>query len=93
MTPGFDNHGNHPTLCTACGVPASGAIEAPASRWTGLPTLVGDALGRAFRTLLTWQERAAQRRRLGTLDERELRDMGISPSDAMMEANKPFWRE
>lgn len=36
--------------------------------------------------------RARTRRHLATLDTRLLRDIGVSPSEAAEEANKPFWR-
>jgi uncharacterized protein YjiS (DUF1127 family) len=38
-----------------------------------------------------WQ-RARTRRLLATMNARELRDFGVTPSDAETEANKPFWR-
>jgi uncharacterized protein YjiS (DUF1127 family) len=53
---------------------------------------------------LTWTEvrplawlrvaftRIRQRRVLATLDDRMLRDIGISRFDALEEANKPCWR-
>lgn len=41
--------------------------------------------------LATWRERARQRRELGNLDYRTMRDLGISPTDVQFEANKPFW--
>jgi len=54
-------------------------------------------LSRAFRALLgtfeTWQERTDQRRHLLELDERLLRDIGLSRYDALREAAKPFWRK
>jgi uncharacterized protein YjiS (DUF1127 family) len=37
-------------------------------------------------------ERARTRRLLSRLQARELRDFGVSPSDAQMEATKPLWR-
>ncbi len=43
-------------------------------------------------TLLTWQRRADERRRLATLDPRLLSDMGISEAAAAQEAAIPFWR-
>lgn len=43
-------------------------------------------------TLLVWQERDRQRRHLATLDDRLLRDIGISRADAAREAAVPFWR-
>ncbi len=42
--------------------------------------------------LLVWQERGQQRRHLAALDDRLLRDMGISRADAAREAAIPFWR-
>jgi uncharacterized protein YjiS (DUF1127 family) len=39
----------------------------------------------------TWRERAAQRRALARLDDRLLRDMGLSRSDVEEEVAKPFW--
>ena len=41
----------------------------------------------------TWRRRARDRRELATLDERGIRDLGLSPSSIQFEANKPFWRE
>ncbi len=43
-------------------------------------------------TLLVWQERDQQRRRLAALDDRLLSDMGIFRADAAREAAIPFWR-
>jgi uncharacterized protein YjiS (DUF1127 family) len=46
--------------------------------------------------LAAWIRAAAdrwrQRRALAEIDDRMLRDMGISRSQAMAEAAKPFWR-
>ncbi len=39
-----------------------------------------------------WRERARTRRRLLTLDDRLLRDIGISRAEAWQEASKPFWK-
>lgn len=47
---------------------------------------------RAFETLLVWQERAVERRRLFDLDQRMLRDIGLTRAEAEREAAKPFWR-
>ena len=38
-----------------------------------------------------WQERSEQRYALGELNERMLKDIGISRVDAYKEAQKPFW--
>ncbi len=39
-----------------------------------------------------WIERRRQRRALAHLDDRFLRDVGISRSEAVREIAKPFWR-
>lgn len=48
---------------------------------------------RVIETLLLWQTRAMQRRRLQELDDRLLRDVGLSRADVEHEAAKPFWRK
>jgi uncharacterized protein YjiS (DUF1127 family) len=47
---------------------------------------------RIFSLLLAWQERAEQRRTLRQLDDRMLRDIGLSRADVAREADKPVWR-
>jgi uncharacterized protein YjiS (DUF1127 family) len=42
--------------------------------------------------LLTWHERAQQRRHLQTLSEHMLRDIGLTRADVLVETSKPFWR-
>lgn len=37
-------------------------------------------------------QRIEQRRALRELDERLLADVGLTPEQAMKEANRPFWR-
>lgn len=49
-------------------------------------------LTRLLRYVLTGIQRHRQRRALGQLDERLLRDIGITPRQARQEADKPFWR-
>jgi uncharacterized protein YjiS (DUF1127 family) len=44
------------------------------------------------RLIAIWIERTRQRRSLSVLDERLLRDIGVTPSDARRECAKPFWR-
>jgi uncharacterized protein YjiS (DUF1127 family) len=39
-----------------------------------------------------YAERRQQRRALSRLDHRLLDDIGLTPSDAMREADKPFWK-
>jgi uncharacterized protein YjiS (DUF1127 family) len=48
--------------------------------------------GGAVRWVYAAVARWKQRRLLEELDERMLRDIGISRSEALAEANKPWWR-
>lgn len=41
---------------------------------------------------VVWMERWEHRQRLRELDERILRDVGLSRADIYREARKPFWR-
>ena len=43
-------------------------------------------------TLLEWRRLARQRRALASLDDRALKDIGLSRSDIFVETVKPFWR-
>jgi uncharacterized protein YjiS (DUF1127 family) len=43
-------------------------------------------------TLHVWGERWRQRRELSHWTDRELHDVGLSWSDVVREAGKPFWR-
>jgi uncharacterized protein YjiS (DUF1127 family) len=56
------------------------------------PRLPGLSVARAADVLLTWVERARQRRRLGQLSNHMLKDIGLSRADVEIEAAKPFWR-
>lgn len=42
--------------------------------------------------MLTWYMRRQQRFDLAALDERGLRDVGLSRADVAREVDKPFWR-
>ena len=42
--------------------------------------------------LVTWQKRSQDRFELATLDDRTLKDLGISRSARDWEVAKPFWR-
>jgi uncharacterized protein YjiS (DUF1127 family) len=55
-------------------------------------TMPPDAAGRLVDWLLEALERRRERRMLLELDERMLRDIGISRADALREAGKPFWQ-
>ncbi len=42
--------------------------------------------------LYIWQARIDGRRELAHLDERMLKDAGMSRADVLLESSKPFWR-
>ncbi len=51
------------------------------------------ATGHAIlRTLAAWRDRSRQRRVLAELDERMLRDIGVTRADIAWEVNKSFWQ-
>ena len=56
----------------------------PGPRRPGQPSLV--------RSILQAWQRARTRRLLVQMTAHELRDIGVTPTDAETEANKPFWR-
>ena len=43
-------------------------------------------------TVHTWRERLRNRQELAQWSERDLHDVGLSRSDIIQEAEKPFWR-
>jgi uncharacterized protein YjiS (DUF1127 family) len=43
-------------------------------------------------TFRTWRQRYRTRRELAQLSDRDLHDVGLSWSDIVHEAEKPFWR-
>jgi uncharacterized protein YjiS (DUF1127 family) len=72
------------------GNPNAGAVR----RWLAIERIS------EWRTLLPniallacWGERARMRRQLAELDDRQLRDIGVSPTDIAREILKPFWSE
>jgi uncharacterized protein YjiS (DUF1127 family) len=50
------------------------------------------AFGRVIVMQLRWADRVRNRRMLAELDERMLRDIGLSCFDVQRETDKPFWR-
>ncbi len=79
------------TLCNSCPAPFTATPELKLPRFR---------LGRAIRgwvlrtvdILFEWSERARTRRHLMELDDRLLKDIGLTRADAMLEASKPFWK-
>ena len=65
----------------------------PASGMSGIvrPT-PRSLLSRLAALLRVYQERALQRRELRMLDERSLKDIGLSRAEVAYECSKPFWR-
>lgn len=49
-------------------------------------------LTRLIDTVSGYQKRHCSRQRLLMLDERLLKDIGLSRADAQREGNKPFWK-
>jgi uncharacterized protein YjiS (DUF1127 family) len=43
-------------------------------------------------TLRLWRKRQRERRELARWSDRDLHDVGLSWSDVVREAEKPFWR-
>src|SRR5438270_6310367 len=54
---------------------------------------LGDAWDHVVATLREWRRRTRERAELGALDDRVLKDIGLTRADAEFLSNKPFWRE
>ena len=73
---------------------ATVAIENEVSRYTTEPMArASQTMAAVMQTLRTWTKRASTRRELSQLSYQMLEDIGVEPSEAMHEANKPFWRD
>jgi uncharacterized protein YjiS (DUF1127 family) len=53
----------------------------------------GNLAGRVLATFREWRRRARDRAELASLDNRMLRDIGLTRADAEFLSNKSFWRE
>ena len=69
-----------------------GRVPRSAPRERGAPGGTRLPLRRALDTIRLWQERVRGRKQLLQLDDRVLRDIGITRLQAEAEAHKPFWR-
>jgi uncharacterized protein YjiS (DUF1127 family) len=74
------------TRCTTQ-VPQQKVRRAAVRRW------LKASLSRISVMLHEWHRRRRDRAELGTLDERILRDIGVSRTEVLHEINKPFWRK
>jgi uncharacterized protein YjiS (DUF1127 family) len=58
----------------------------------GVTMIIIEMFRRILQRLRELQQRQRSRRELATLDRYALKDIGVSRTDALLEANKPFWR-
>ena len=93
-----DDHSDFGTLLSTA-VALTSPVQAMLSRpfYGGVPQLTVRLHGRrrikrAVDAVLTWDERARERRHLMELSDHMLRDIGISRAEAFGEAEKPLWR-
>jgi len=63
------------------------------TQWQPSPHRLRGFLSRVSVVLREWHRRKKGRLELARLDERMLRDIGLTRVDADCEINKPFWRE
>ena len=52
-----------------------------------------DAGRHVVTTVREWRRRSRERAELAALDDRTLKDIGLTRADAEFLSNKPFWRE
>lgn len=69
--------------------PGGGTVVSAAG---ALLRFVDGGLDHLVERLFTWQRRLIDRRALESLDDRMLRDIGVTRADVHMEASKPFWK-
>ena len=71
-------------------------IKVGAPSWSELVSLAGRRVNADVVAVVVvignWTERARQRRSLAGLDDRMLKDCGITRTDALQEASRPFWQ-
>jgi uncharacterized protein YjiS (DUF1127 family) len=53
---------------------------------------LGERLESFTEVLAAWASRSRERRLLAQMSDAELKDIGVSRYDAIMEIRKPFWR-
>jgi len=63
------------------------------TQWHASPHRLSDFLSDVRAALREWRRRKNSRLELARLDERMLRDIGLTRAEADHEINKPFWSE
>ncbi len=74
------------TLTSKCTLAAAAGGSAPRRMASAGPIVTP-----LFELFSTWFERARQRRHLHALDDRMLKDIGVTRADVEFEAQKHFW--
>jgi uncharacterized protein YjiS (DUF1127 family) len=72
------------SACDATGQRMAPAPKMSAAVMTGLQWIVGN--------VQVWNQRIRQRQALAELDDHLLKDIGVSPTAARIEASQAFWR-
>jgi len=80
---------NHYVASQSLSTPSNTQSPHPLARFVHT---IDSFLGAALNTLFIWDRRHRDRLHLASLDERMLRDIGITGADVQHEAAKPFWR-
>jgi uncharacterized protein YjiS (DUF1127 family) len=65
------------------------SVTAPTA---SVPSTEARQFGSFLALAATWWERRSSRQALAELDDRLLRDIGLSPSEAVAESAMAFWR-
>jgi uncharacterized protein YjiS (DUF1127 family) len=68
-------------------------LPAQRRRRASLASLLRRVLAGVFATFREWRRRVRGRAELAALDDRTLRDIGLSRVDIWHEIDKPFWRK
>jgi uncharacterized protein YjiS (DUF1127 family) len=67
-------------------------ILAETFRRSSRPERAASMIVRAVAAVLQWHALASERRHLAGLDDRMLRDIGLTRADVEREYRKPFWQ-
>ena len=65
----------------------------PRPRRNNAIVALNDTANHVVATLGEWRRRNRERAELAALDDRMLKDIGLTRTDAEFLSNKPFWRE